>query len=208
MKSGSEDEIFWPSYVDLMTGLFIIALVLFVFSYKALTAERDRLRVDAENYKRLRAIDDAIASLANTQYFEYQAQYKRYVLRKQVQFETGKDEIAPKDLPFMQETGEELNRLISTLRQDPSKQDTRYMIIIEGMSSRDSYSDNFGLSYRRALALYEFWKKSGIDFDPKVCECEVIVAGSGLDGVGRYTGSDEAKNQRFLIQIVPKVAYH
>jgi outer membrane protein OmpA-like peptidoglycan-associated protein len=206
MKLGSEDDTFWPSYVDLMTGLFIIALVLFVFSYKALTAERDRLRVNAENYKRLQAIDDAIKTLADTQHFEYQAQYKRYVFRKQVQFATGKDGIAPEYFPFMRETGTALNRLISTLRQDPSKRDTRYMIIIEGMSSRDSYSDNFGLSYRRALALYDFWKASGIVFDPEVCE--VIVAGSGLDGVGRYTGSDEAKNQRFLIQIVPKVAYH
>lgn len=207
MRRVGEDDTFWPSYVDLMTGLFIIALVLFVFSYKALTAERDRLRINAENYKRLQEIDDTIKALADSQHFEYQPQYKRYVFRKQVLFKKGNEQIDSSYFPFLKETGSALVTLINALQSDPSKRDTRYMIVIEGMASRgDNYQDNFGLSYRRALSLYQFWKQNGIVFDPNVCE--VIIAGSGTDGVGRFVGNDEAKNQRFLIQIVPKVAYH
>ena len=81
----------------------------------------------------------------------------------------------------------------------------RYLIIVEGMASRDAYADNFQLSYRRALALNRFWIAHHIHFDPEICE--VLIAGSGTEGVGRYGGNEEHRNQRFLIQIVPKVSF-
>ena len=71
------------------------------------------------------------------------------------------------------------------------------------MSSKDPYSYNDELSYKRSLALAKFWKKNNVEFDQTVCELQ--IAGSGLGGIGRYTGNEEYKNQRFLIQIVPKI---
>jgi len=205
MIHGKEDEAFWPSYVDLMTGLFIIALVLFVFSYRALSAQRDRLKVSADNYKRLQQIDTAIKELADAEHFEYQPTYKRYVFKRQVQFALADDKISPEYYGFLRQTGQAITSLVQRLKDDPEKQGIRYLILIEGMSSKDRYPDNFGLSYRRALALYTFWQQNHISFDPAICE--VVISGSGTEGIGRYSGADEFKNQRFLIQIIPKVAY-
>jgi hypothetical protein len=200
-----EDEAFWPSYVDLMTGLFIITLVLFVFTYHALSAQRDRLKVSADNYKRLQEIDAAIKELADAEHFEYQPEFKRYVFKRQVQFSRGDANIAPEYYDFLRNTGRAITNLVTSLKEDPSKRGIRYLILIEGMSSRDNYPDNFGLSYRRALALYTFWQQNHISFDPTVCE--VMISGSGTQGIGRYTDAQEFRNQRFLIQIIPKVAY-
>ena len=211
MINRKNDEAFWPSYVDLMTSLFVVMLVLFIFSYAAYSVERRNLRVKAENYQRLQNIDAAIAKLANKEQFKYEPEYKRYVFRQDVQFKIGDFTIDSKYYDFLIKSGSALSSLVENLktdaRKDSTKKEIRYLIIIEGMASRDNsgYADNFNLSYKRAHALYQFWKDHHIDFDPEVCE--VMVAGSGTDGVGRYKGDEESKNQRFLIQIIPKVAY-
>ena len=83
------------------------------------------------------------------------------------------------------------------------KIDDRYLIVIEGMASKDGYAQNDELSYRRSLALARLWERNNVSFDPNICELQ--IAGSGTKGIGRFSGSDEVKNQRFLIQIVPKI---
>jgi outer membrane protein OmpA-like peptidoglycan-associated protein len=212
MIDRKDDEAFWPSYVDLMTGLFIVALVLFVFSYAALTserealrAERDKYKMSADSYKRLQDIEGTIRELADSGHFIYQPQFKRYVFTRDVQFKKGDDRIDSSYYEFLRETGDAISHLVERLKADPERRDAKYLIIIEGMASKDNYQDNFGLSYKRAQSLYLFWKRENIVFDPEVCE--VLIAGSGTDGVGRYVGGQESKNQRFLIQIIPKVAY-
>jgi hypothetical protein len=70
------------------------------------------------------------------------------------------------------------------------------------MASKDNYGMNYELSYKRSKALFDFWKKNQINFDPNICE--IIIAGSGTGGAGR--DSIEYKNQRFLIQIIPKIS--
>jgi len=204
MINRKDDEAFWPSYVDLMTSLFIVTLVLFVFSYAALTVERDKLKVSADSYLRLKHIEGTINGLADAKHFKYDAKYKRYVFTQNVQFSEGDYTIDPKYDEFLKDTGEDITHVVRALKADPSRQGEKYLIIIEGMSSRDSYKYNFELSYRRAYELYKFWNDEKIVFDPDVCE--VIVAGSGTDGVGRDM-EHESNNQRFLIQIIPKVAY-
>lgn len=269
---------FWLSYADLMTALFIVALALFVLSYrmfqvralkleeaeaalrlrseeldqqsialeelrlrsldadkqkaavKTLTArldeeemlaatliqqlqderaylfdlqqrlneERGRLLVMEEEYKKLREIQKAIQNL-DSRYFVYQPEYKRHVLNKQVHFPTGKSEIGSAYKPFLAEAGRALQRMIQQL--DP-KDNIKYIVVIEGMASQDSYAKNYELSYNRALALYEFWSGMGITFDPN--RFEVMIAGSGVGGLGRNQ-SNEALNQRFLLQIVAKI---
>ena len=200
-----EDGVFWPSYVDLMTSLFIVALVLFVVSYEALSAESNRLKVSADSYRRLQDIDAAIKGLDDGKTFIYQPEFKRYLLKRQVQFSVGSDTINPSDYDFLLQAGGALARLVERLRSDPSGRNVRYLVVIEGMASRDSYQNNYQLSYARALALYHFWDEHDVHFDP--ASCEVLIAGSGTGGIGRYTGANEFKNQRFLIQIIPKVAY-
>ena len=98
-----------------------------------------------------------------------------------------------------------------------------YLVVIEGMASRDNYYDNDGLSYRRALSLYYLWKKNGISFEQS--QCEVQISGSGIRGIRPYNTDyynavrlgdsdadskfnlqDEKKNQCIIIQIIPKIS--
>jgi hypothetical protein len=62
--------------------------------------------------------------------------------------------------------------------------------------------------------LYKYWKKElGIDFDsPKYHDfIEFQIAGNGEGGIGRFRRDpengfkNERKNQRFLINVIPKI---
>jgi hypothetical protein len=93
--------------------------------------------------------------------------------------------------------------LIETLKAKYKGDNIKYLIVIEGMSSNIAYSENYQLSYDRALSLFRLWQQHNIQLDPTICE--VMIAGSGTGGVGRFSGGKEVRNQRFLIQIIPKI---
>jgi len=160
--------------------------------------ERGRLLVMEIEYKKLKEIEKSISSL-DPQYFKFQEEYKRHVLAADVQFQTGKAAIQPQYQEMLIGAGKELQKLITRIDTD---ENIKYMLVIEGSASKDSYSRNYELSYARALELYRLWERKGITFDKG--RIEVIVAGSGTGGIGRVE-TDERKNQRFLIQIIPKV---
>ena len=246
MKQQSE-KLFWISYADLMTALFIVSLALFVFAYKMfkikqdnleltetelrvrsleldkqdraleelqrrlseeemaattliqeLNDERARLLVMEEEYKKLKEIEEAIKRLEG-KYFVYQPEFKRHVLRSRVQFPKGKSTITQSYHTMLLNAGKALEALIASLEKDDN---IKYLLVIEGMASKDAYSRNYELSYERALALSRLWEQQGVSFDSD--RCEVIISGSGTGGVGRET-DDESKNQQFLIQIIPKI---
>ena len=189
----------WTAYTDVMTALFASMLALYVLSYWWINS---RYEVSAKAFSRLKAIDESTRKLADESYFSYDAEYNRFVFRRDVQFPAGKFRIPKEDVPFLLSAGRRLESLVNGLRGGQLS-NARYLVIIEGMSSNDRYGRNYELSYKRALALYRLWRESGIEFDDKICE--VIIAGSGTGGAGRYALTDEAKNQRFIIQILPKI---
>jgi hypothetical protein len=67
--------------------------------------------------------------------------------------------------------------------------------------------------YERAYNLYKYWRDAlGIDFDSKKYHdfIEFQIAGSGEGGIGRIPADppsffEERKNQRFLINVIPKI---
>ena len=107
---------------------------------------------------------------------------------------------------------------------DSLKNNIKFLVVIEGQSSRvsydvDDYHNNYTLSYLRAQFLNKFWKENGIDL-ASIPRCELIISGSGEDGVPRVVPSvkepkttaelakwiaEESRNQRFLIHIVPVI---
>jgi len=202
MTARTDQGPLWPSYADLMTSLFCVMLVLFAICYALLL----RYQMNAQKWAKMKEIEQSVSQLADGSTFVYQPEFKRHVLREEVRFNVQDATIDPRYEAGLKSAGERIVRLVRELKQK-SQADIKYLIVIEGMSSKDTkdtYADNFGLSYRRALALYQLWTgKLGIRFDPSICE--VIIAGSGTEGVGRYPPSEEAKNQRFLIQVIPKV---
>lgn len=197
MAKPGKTNFFWPSYTDLMTSLFFIMLVLYVLSYAALRAQQ---RATEEQLRKITEIQKAVENLPQA-YFVHQPQYKRFVLNKQIQFDLGESEIKPQYHDYLRKVGTAVNDTINALKTRFQNDSIKYLLVIEGMASKVTFARNYELSYERALALYRFWEKEGIVFDPNVCE--VQIAGSGTGGIGR--ASPDYLNQRFLIQIVPKI---
>jgi outer membrane protein OmpA-like peptidoglycan-associated protein len=198
MKSNNSG-FFWPSFTDLMTSLFFIMLVLYVLTYLKLTNQQ---KVTEQQLKKIKEIQAAVKELPQ-EYFQYDSIYKRFSLVQNVEFEKGKDIIKIKDEVYLTKVGNSIKDLINNLKRKYSQQDIKYVVIIEGMASNDSYPENFPLSYKRAWAVLKLWQ--GKDIMPDQSVCEVQIAGSGTGGIGRYQPFDENKNQRILIQIVPKI---
>jgi hypothetical protein len=198
----NDSDFFWPSYVDLMTALFAIGLVLFVLSYTTLSSQMSAFEMKAKEHDRLQQIQKSIEHLEDSTYFRYDPQYRRHVFVRSVFFKKQDYVILPQYHEYLLQAGRRIQRLIADLKQH-SEKDVRYLLIVEGMSSEDNYDFNYELSYQRALSLFRFWDSSNVKFDPRVCE--VQLSGSGTGGIGR--DSINSRNQRFIIQIVPKIDF-
>lgn len=196
-----KQNFFWASYADLMTSLFFIMLVLFVLVIAMMKKQQEATERQLEL---IRSVQSAVKELPE-EYFTYDEEFKRFSLNRQIQFDAGKSVINRNDEAFLIDVGKSIVELIEKLKTDPdlSQQDIRYMVIIEGMASLDNFIYNHELSYERALSLFRLWADNGIKFDEHLGELQ--IAGSGIGGVGRYSGENEYKNQRFLIQIIPKI---
>jgi len=192
-------SLFWPSFTDLMTSLFFIMLVLYVLTYLKLTNQQ---KATEQQLSKIKEIQAAVRELPKN-YFSYDSIYKRFSLVRNIEFEPQQDIIKVKDVQYLIGVGNSIRTLIQTLKDKYANQDIKYVVIIEGMASSDTYQDNFPLSYKRAWAVQKLWQQKNIMPDQTVCEIQ--IAGSGTGGIGRFPISDEKKNQRILIQIVPKI---
>ena len=220
MKSKNRDS-FWPSYVDVMTTLFAIMVVLFAVSYSRLRVKEDELRKLADKYEEIKSIYDMVEKI-DSSYFEFNKEYVKHIFRIQVKYQ-------PKEFDIHKLEADKYNRVeADTLRNrikkagrviestilklqqsDSTKQDIKYLVVIEGQASRIPFDEgpwknNNTLSYLRALHLHNFWKEeAGIDFS-NMDKCELVISGSGEEGVPRDSLVEE-NNQRFLIHIVPVI---
>ena len=209
-------DFFWPSYVDLMTALFLTMLVLFVLSYKRFQDKQRtnenliaELKVQVQEKRKLDEIKAALKRLESN-YFEYNATYKRYELKFPVTF-APKSDVLPYDAQTpLVKAG---RFLLSQMQALKTSDNVQYLIVVEGRAAKDlryPATDPHNLdgpavrqlSYSRALAVIRLWEQAGLRFPSNL---EVIAAGSGFRGAGRYTGSEEALNKRFIIQIQPKI---
>ena len=195
-----ESSFFWTSYTDLMTSLFFVMLALYILTVAVL---RNQQKATEEQLNKIKEIQNATKALPE-KYFEYQPDYKRFTLKTQINFPAKSSQIPSNDFGYLIGVGKSIQQLVDTLKVKYKNTDIKYLIVIEGMASKDNYKNNYQLSYERALSLYNFWKDMKVKLDPSVCE--VIISGSGVGGVGRFEKqSEEYKNQRFLIQIIPKI---
>lgn len=194
----TRNDILWPSFTDLMMSLFFIMLVLYVITYLYM---KNQQLVSEMELRKIKEVQNAVNAL-DTKYFSYDSTYRRFTLNRQISFPLQRSEITREDdKQYLLNVGRNIEQLIAHLRKKYAKEKISYMVVIEGMASKDQYDKNFQLSYERSLALYRLWQQAGIQLDAKTCELQ--IAGSGIGGVGR--ASDEPTNQRFLIQIIPKI---
>lgn len=78
------------------------------------------------------------------------------------------DVINDSDKVYLKGVGQSISNLIEELKVKYKGQDIRYVVLIEGMASKDYYIDNYQLSYRRALAVKKLWESEGIILDTSV----------------------------------------
>lgn len=198
---------FWASYADLMSSLFFIMLVLFVLTIVMLQKQMEEIKIIKEateaEINKIKEIQNAIKNIDST-YFAYNAEHKKHILNIDVGFQTNSADITDienKTRYQLLNAGKAINHFIE---EASMKYNAQYLLIIEGQASKDNFSKNNELSYKRALALINYWKDNGVHFNPE--QCEVIISGSGQDGTLRIQPdiAGNVKNQRFLIHILPK----
>lgn len=191
---------FWASYADLMTSLFFIMLVLFVLVIAMMKRQQ---AATEQQLRKIIEIQSAVKELP-AEYFIYEKDFKRFALKKNVEFVINTDILKKQsDEKYLINVGQSVKKLIDTLKVKYKNQDIKYLILIEGMSSSDNYKNNYLLSYARAWAVKKLWDTNNIDLDPSICEIQ--ISGSGPGGIGRYRKNEDKKNQRILIQIIPKI---
>lgn len=246
---GNNNGSFWPSYVDVMTTLFAITLVLFVVSFARFKIKENELRDTNEilqtlvdEYENIITVYSTVGKIDSTEYFGYNEQYLKHLFTVDVEYQTKEFSIDHLKLDLTDPDGANKirkdivgagNLIKNTIRSiehsDSAGSNIKFLVVIEGQSSRIRFDEgpwknNYSLSYLRAQYLNEFWKENGIDIDA-IPRCELIIAGSGEQGVPRNVPDEsqlhlsypnqydflkawshiEMSNQRFLIHIVPVI---
>jgi hypothetical protein len=172
------------------------------------------LRATEEELNKIKQLNASIEKI-DDRFFVYNSNFKRHTLKEdiKVSFERGESNIYAKTIS--QNTRLKLDSVgyaIHNFMLDAQKDipGAEYLLIVEGQASKDAYSRNNELSYERALALVNYWKKRGILFESKAngfkvkedLPFELIVSGSGV--FSEFREKNESDNQRFVIHIVPK----
>lgn len=217
---GNKNGSFWPSYVDIMTTLFAITLILFAVSFSRFKIKEKQLQSLVDEYENIITVYSTVSSIDSTKYFGYNEEYLKHLFTVDVEYQQKEyridrlkldliDSIAANDKrdSIIQAGLLVKNTILKLEKQDINKNNIKFLVVIEGQASKiafdmSDWQNNFTLSYLRAQFLNEFWKKHGIDI-ASIPKCELIISGSGEGGVPR--AKEEAKNQRFLIHIVPVI---
>ncbi len=196
-------DFFWLSYSDLMTSLFFVMLVLFVLVYTMQNKMIGELGEKGRELDKIKEIEKTINNI-DTAYFKYDIENKKHILNMQFLFPKGNADISsiiPDKRLELIKAGNIIKKLILKY---PEKENIKYLIVIEGQASKDNWPGNDDLSYHRAQSLIKFWEQCNIGLT-KLKNCEVIIAGSGEQGIPRTQPDIGNANQRFLITIVPKI---
>lgn len=194
---------FWPSYVDVMTTLFAIMLVLFAVSFSRFKIKEKQLQGLVDEYENIITVYTTVSSIDSTNYFDYNKDYLKHLFTVDVQYQTKEFDIQHKLLydgvdiskanairDSVIHAGMLIKETLSQLEKESVyNNNIKFLVIIEGQSSKVFYyenywKNNYTLSYLRAQNLYEFWKENNIDLESS--QCQVIISGSGEGGVPRH----------------------
>jgi hypothetical protein len=193
---------FWPSYVDIMTTLFAITLVLFAVSFGRFKTKEHQLQSLVDEYENIIAVYSTVGSIDSTKYFGYNEQYLKHLFTVDVEYQQKEYRIDKLRLDLedvsaanskradILAAGRIIQRTIKRLESsDTTRNNIKFLVVIEGQSSKvpfhlDDWQNNYTLSYLRAQYLNEFWVRNGIHLD-KIPKCELIISGSGEGGVPR-----------------------
>ncbi len=183
-------------------------------SIEQIKSKLQKVQVDVNKLKEIENVEKALEGLSSL-YFDFDNHNKRYKLKINATFKPGSQniyDISWDQLQQLKKAGRALyNRLSIVISQNKN---VDYLLVLEGNNARIENGDwknwekipniGYSMSYGRALALFNFWKKEGIDFRLLEPQCEIIIAGSGYFGQSR-DNQNEDNNKRFTIQITSKI---
>lgn len=205
---GKNNSSFWPSYVDIMTTLFAITLILFAVSFSRFKIKEKQLQSLVDEYENIITVYSTVGSIDSTRYFGYNKQYLKHLFTVNVEYQLKEYHIDKLKLDLTDSTGAnnkrdsiiaagELirNTILKLENSDSIRNNIKFLVVIEGQSSKipffeNDWKNNYTLSYLRAQFLNDFWKKHGIDLSA-IPKCELIISGSGEGGVPRIEPNEE-----------------
>lgn len=179
----------------------------------SLRAVKDSILVDNERMTNILQLENQFKVLSESSSLEYDTIKKMFYAKdfqeKEI-FYPNDYKIKPEYLGLVDTVGHDILEILKSLNQNKS---FNYQMVIEGYAAikyEDKIKGNYNkdselmyrLSYNRALALYLHWKKKEIDF--RKYNTEVIIAGSGFNGINRDEKVEDY-NKRFVLQIIPKI---
>lgn len=211
---GKNNGSFWPSYVDIMTTLFAITLILFAVSFSRFKIKEKQLQSLVDEYENIITVYSTVGSIDSTEYFGYNEQYLKHLFTVEVEYQQKEfsidklnlDKTDPAAANRKREdivaAGNVIKQTIQKLEtEDSDRNNIKFLVVIEGQASKvgfdlSPWQNNYTLSYLRAKHLNEFWKAHGIDIDA-LPKCELIIAGSGEGGVPRVVPDEEALHEAY-----------
>lgn len=213
----SNRDSFWPSYVDIMTTLFAVMLVLFAVSFARFKSKEVQLEGIVKEYKDIINVYSTVDSIDKSGFYTYDSLYLKHTLTVNVAYQEKEYDISnklqydltdPKKANEKRDSIKQAGRLVQeTIKalEDSCSDNIKFLVVIEGQSSKIPFNDNDWqnnetLSFLRAKFLKKYWtdpvSKGGCGLFRRTSEndptskCEIIVAGSGEGGVPRYYFKD------------------
>ncbi len=213
---GNNNGSFWPSYVDIMTTLFAIMLVLFVVSFSRFKIKEKQLQVLVDEYENIVNVYSTVNEIDQSTLFGYDSIYLKHLMTIDIQYQqkeyrmdklaqdVTEPEKANKIRQDIKAAGDTIMSKIMKLETsipDSLKKNIKFLVVIEGQSSKvgfneNDWKNNYTLSYLRAQYLNEFWKGEGIDFE-SMPRCELVISGSGEGGYPRVNVNEEELHKAY-----------
>lgn len=211
---GNNNGSFWPSYVDIMTTLFAITLVLFAVSFSRFKVKEKQLQSLVDEYENIITVYSTVGSIDSTKYFGYNEQYLKHLFTVEVEYQEKEFHINKLKLDLTNPeaanqkrkdiitAGNIIKQTIQKLEtSDTTKNNIKFLVVIEGQASKvgfneNAWANNYTLSNLRAQYLNEFWKANGIDLNA-IPKCELIISGSGEGGVPRVVPDEKALRKAY-----------
>lgn len=199
---GNRHGSFWPSYVDIMTTLFAIMLILFAVTYSRFKIKQVQLQSLVDEYENIITVYSTVGTIDSTKYFGYNEEYLKHLFTVDVEYQTKEYHInklkldltdtvsANKKREDIIAAGKIVKNTIESLEQNDSlKNNIKFLVVIEGQASKVAFNEsdwanNYTLSYLRAQFLNKFWQENNINL-AEIPRCEVIISGSGEGGFPR-----------------------
>ena len=207
-------ESFWPSYVDIMTTLFAVMLILFAVSYARFKLKESQLELLVKDYKDIIDVYSTVDEIDKSPYYAYDSLYLKHTITisigyQEKEYDIHKLKLDKEDVQRADEKRDSIKRagilaekIIKDLEEKSGiSKNIKFLVVIEGQSSKIPYHEsdwknNETLSYLRAQFLKKYWtdpvSEGGCGLFQKTSsndsksKCEIIVAGSGEGGVPRY----------------------